>query len=107
MMEVVQALLRPGGGDADRALAFYITDDVVDCLAERSVPYWNVFMNQALQCVCDKSAVLRQYAASTIGHGARLPIFSQMAPASVMQIHRVLQKQGERHRRRRAVKPDA
>jgi len=107
LMEMVVKLLRPDGSELERSLAFYIVDDIVDSVSDKSIPYWNGFMNQALQGMVDKSAMVRQYAASTIGHAARQPIFAQMAPSAAMQIHRVLQKHGERHRRRRAVKADA
>mmetsp|Transcript_11732 Transcript_11732/g.37584 ORF Transcript_11732/g.37584 Transcript_11732/m.37584 type:complete len:1045 (+) Transcript_11732:3-3137(+) len=106
-MQFVQKLLQEEASDGSRSLAFYITDDVVDCLGLKSVPYWNGFMTLALQGMGDKSATVRQYASSTIGNGARHPIFEQMAPAAASQIHRMLQKQGERHRRRKAVKADA
>jgi len=106
-MQLVQQLLQPSASESDRSLAFYITDDAVDCLGERSVPFWSSFMNQALQGMVDKSAMVRQYATSTIGNATRQPIFEQMAPAAASQIHRILQKQGERHRRRRAVKAAA
>jgi len=106
-MQLVQQLLRPDASESDRSLAFYITDDAVESLGERSVPFWSNFMNQALQGMVDKSAMVRQYASSTIGGATRQPIFAQMAPAAASQIHRILQKQGERHRRRRAVKADA
>jgi len=106
-MQVVQTLLATEDNESDRSLAFYITEDAVDCLGERSIPYWNGFMNQALQGMLHRSAVVRQYAFSTIGNGARQPIFAQMVPAAASNIHRVLQKQGERHRRRRAANADA
>lgn len=105
-MQLVQQLLQPSASESDRSLAFYITDDAVDCLGERSVPFWSSFMNQALQGMVDKSAMVRQYASSTIGNATRQEIFGQMAPAAASQIHRILQKQGERHRRRRAVKAE-
>jgi len=103
-MEVVQRFLLPDAIEADRSLALYIADDVVELLAERSIPCWNTFMEPALRGLMDKSAVVRQYAASTIGNGARHAIFAQMAPAAATALAQILTKQGERHRRRRAAK---
>lgn len=41
------------------------------------------------------------------GHGAVVPIFAQIAPMVASQLARVLQKHGERHRRRRALNAEA
>eukprot|EP00928_Gymnodinium_smaydae_P050048 TRINITY_DN3366_c0_g3_i1.p1 TRINITY_DN3366_c0_g3~~TRINITY_DN3366_c0_g3_i1.p1 ORF type:complete len:832 (+),score=242.22 TRINITY_DN3366_c0_g3_i1:276-2498(+) len=106
-MELVRALLQNESSDCDRALAFYIVDEAVECLGEKTVPYWNWFMNQALQGVQDKSAVVRQYATSTLGNSASQAMFAQMAPAAAAAVYAVLQKHGERHKRRRAVKADS
>jgi len=106
-MELVKTLVRPDRQEQDRCLGFYLADDIVACLGVKSVPYWNGFMNEALTAMLDKSPVIRQFAASTIGNAASQPIFAQVAPAAAAQVQKVLQKQGERHRRRRAVKVDA
>lgn len=58
-------------------------------------------------CVTDKCPAVRQYAASCLGNAAKLPIFGQMAPAAAQRLALVIQKQGERHRRRRAANKDA
>lgn len=106
-MQYVETLIKQGAPDNDRGLAFYIADDVVECLGLSSVPYWNGILPLALQAINDKSATVRQYAVSTLGNAAQHPIFAQMAPHAATSIHRLLQKQGERHRRRKAVKADA
>uniref|UniRef100_A0A7S1RN32 Importin subunit beta-1/Transportin-1-like TPR repeats domain-containing protein n=1 Tax=Alexandrium catenella TaxID=2925 RepID=A0A7S1RN32_ALECA len=106
-MQFVQSLLKEGASDHDRGLAFYITDDVVNYLGLKSVPYWNGFMTLALQGMSDKDATVREYAASTIGNAAQQQIFAQMAPAAASQLVKLLQKNGERHRRRKAVKAEA
>ena len=51
--------------------------------------------------------MLRQHAATVAGHGALVPIFAQIAPMVASQLARVLQKHGERHRRRRALNAEA
>jgi len=106
-MQLAQSFLQPEAGESNHSLAFYITEKVIDSLGEKSVPYWNGFMTQALHGMLDKSAMVRQHAAGTIGCGARHAVFAVMAVAAASQIHRLLQKQGERHRRRRAMKADA
>lgn len=106
-MQGVQRLLQGDSSDGDRSLALYICRDVVDCVGERSVPYWNGFMERALGCVTDKCPAVRQYAAGCLGNAARVAIFGQMAPAAAQRLALVIQKQGERHRRRRAVNKDA
>lgn len=106
-MDLVGKLLANTANENDRSLGFYIADDIVECLGVHSVPCWDMFMNQALQGVVDKSAYVRQYATSTIGHGAEHAVFAPMAGAAASQVFNVLQKLGERHRRRRAVKADA
>lgn len=107
-MQYLQSnLLTEQASDADRGLAFYITDDVVECLGAKSIPYWNGFMTQALQGMMSKSALVRQYACSTIGNAAQQSVFAQMGPAATSVLRQILQKQGERHRRRKAVKSDA
>merc|ERR1740121_868849 len=60
-------------------------------------------MNEALLGMLDKCAIVRQFTTSIIGHGAKQAAFAQVAPAAAGQVHKVLQKHGERHRRRRAV----
>eukprot|EP00929_Paragymnodinium_shiwhaense_P090732 TRINITY_DN5086_c0_g1_i5.p1 TRINITY_DN5086_c0_g1~~TRINITY_DN5086_c0_g1_i5.p1 ORF type:complete len:1145 (-),score=410.23 TRINITY_DN5086_c0_g1_i5:487-3921(-) len=105
-MKLVVALIGENKHEADRGLGFYIADDVVEVLKDKSVPYWNGFMNQALNGVTDKSALVRQYATSTIGNGAECQAFHPMAQAAASQVFSVLQKQGERYRRRRAMKMD-
>merc|ERR1719436_2026878 len=64
-------------------------------------------MNEALAGMMDGSAVVRQFAASTIGNAAMQQSFAVMAQAAVSHIHKLLTRQGERHRRRRAVKLEA
>jgi len=105
-MGLVRDLLQKGS-DSERGLALYIADEVVACLGELSVPYWNTFMEHACNSITDKTAVIRQHSASVVGHGSRLPIFAQVAGVAASQLARVLQKHGERHRRRRAVNTEA
>ncbi|CAE7353428.1 Ipo5, partial [Symbiodinium necroappetens] len=45
-MGLVRDLLQKGS-DSERGLALYIADEVVACLGELSVPYWNTFMEHA------------------------------------------------------------
>jgi len=106
-MELVKSLVKQDRSESDRCLGFYMADDAVAILGEKSVPYWDGFMNEAFVGMLDKCAVVRQYATSTIGNGASQAVFAAVAPAAASQIHKVLSKQGERHRRRRAVKSDA
>jgi len=93
--------------DGDRSLALYICNEVVASLGELSVPYWNSFMEKALGFLTDKCAAIRQHAASCLGNASKLPIFGQMAPAAAQRLALIIQKQGERHRRRRAANKDA
>jgi len=88
-------------------LALYICNEVVASVGELSVPYWNSFMEKALGFLTDKCAPVRQHAASCLGHASKLPIFGQMAPAAAQRLALIIQKQGERHRRRRAANKDA
>lgn len=104
LMEFVKVKISAQNHEFDRSLAFYIAGVSVECVGERSVNYWNWFLNEALQGVMDKSAVVRQYATMTVGNAAEHPGFAPMAAAAASQIYNVLQKQGERHRRRRAAK---
>jgi len=106
-MELVRAFVQKDRSDADRGLGFYMADEVVECLGERSLPFWNGFMNEALQGVSDKSAIIRQYATATIGHAAIQPGFAPMAQAAASAVYAKLQKQGDRHRRRRAADAQA
>mmetsp|Transcript_28692 Transcript_28692/g.60883 ORF Transcript_28692/g.60883 Transcript_28692/m.60883 type:complete len:1144 (-) Transcript_28692:9-3440(-) len=106
-MALVQRLLQPGTGDADRSLALYLCEDVVDCLGELSIPYWNTFMEHACRSITDKCPAIRQYSCGCMGAGARQAIFSQIAPLAAAQLARLLQKHGERHRRRRAANSEA
>jgi len=99
--------VKPDRSESDRCLAFYMADDIVGCMGELSVPYWNGFMNEALTCIADQTPIVRQYAAGCIGKGSQHSAFAQVAPAAAAQVHKVLKKHGERHRRRRAVKTDA
>lgn len=105
-MELLKHLLN-NGNECDRSLALYMASDVVEHLGELSVPYWNSFMEIACGCITDKSPVIRQHAASVVGHGAKVAIFAQIAPVAAQQVARVLQKHGERHRRRRALNAEA
>eukprot|EP00932_Pfiesteria_piscicida_P018016 SRR837773.4887.p2 GENE.SRR837773.4887~~SRR837773.4887.p2 ORF type:complete len:713 (-),score=367.03 SRR837773.4887:122-2062(-) len=106
LMQLVKLLVRPDGTVADRSLGFYLADDMVGILGDKTVPYWNAFMNEALLGMLDAEPIIRQYCASTIGNGAAASqqAFAQVVPAACSTIHKVLQKFGERHRRRRAVK---
>merc|ERR1712166_1179972 len=106
-MQGVQRLLQGEASDVDRTLALYICNEVVASVGELSVPYWNSFMEKALGFLTDKCAPVRQHAASCLGHASKLPIFGQMAPAAAQRLALVIQKQGERHRRRRAANKDA
>jgi len=106
-MELLKTLVKPERSEQDRSLGFYLADDVVACLGKETLKYWNGFMNEALVAMLDKSPLIRQFAASTIGNAAQQAEFAQVAPAAATQVQKVLQKQGERHRRRRAVKMDA
>jgi len=105
-MELVRSLLQ-SGSDSERSLALYLADELVACLGELSVPYWNIFMEHACNSITDKTPVIRQHSASVVGHGAQLGIFAQIAGVAASQLARVLQKHGERHRRRRAVNSEA
>lgn len=102
-MELVQHLLRPGASDADRSLAFYIADDAVESFGSRSVTYWDRFMEPACKAITAKSAEVRQYACSILGNGARLPVFQQVAPSAAAQLARLLQRDMDQHRRKRAI----
>jgi len=106
-VEVIKRLIKKESAEADRALAFYMADDLVDSLEEHSIKYWDLIMNLALEAMTDKSAVIRQYAMRAIGNGAKHKQLQPMVRAVALRIHEILQKQGERHRRRRAVKADA
>lgn len=105
-MELLQALLNKGN-DCDKSLALYMASDVVEHLGELSVPFWNSFMEIACGSITDKSPVIRRHAASVVGYGATVPIFAQIAPVAASQVARVLQKHGEKHRRRRALNAEA
>eukprot|EP00930_Biecheleria_cincta_P082414 TRINITY_DN72149_c0_g1_i1.p1 TRINITY_DN72149_c0_g1~~TRINITY_DN72149_c0_g1_i1.p1 ORF type:complete len:1147 (+),score=299.97 TRINITY_DN72149_c0_g1_i1:25-3465(+) len=105
-MELVKRIL-PDPSEGKRSLALYIADEVVDGLGELSVPYWDVFMESACNSITDKCAAVRLYAALTIGHASLQPIFGKIAPVAASQVARVLQKHGEKHRRRRAVNSDS
>jgi len=106
-MEFVGALLAPTSdacSDSMRAMAFYVADDVLNHMREQSVPYWNMFLNAALAGAQDKSMLVRQYALSTLGSAAVASrAFAPMAGAAVSLIYALLQKNGEKHRRRRAT----
>mmetsp|Transcript_156376 Transcript_156376/g.277471 ORF Transcript_156376/g.277471 Transcript_156376/m.277471 type:complete len:814 (+) Transcript_156376:3-2444(+) len=106
-IEVIKQFIKKDAPEADRALAFYMADDLVDCLEEHSIKYWDLIMNHALEAMTDKSAVIRQYAIRAIGNGARQRQLQPMVRAVALRIHEILQKQGEKHRRRRVVSADA
>lgn len=103
-MELTAALVKADRSDADRSLGLYLADDMVMTLGECTVPFWNGFMNEALTCMVHDSAIVRQFAASTIGNASCQPAFAQVVPAAATAIHTILSKQGVKHRRRRAVK---
>eukprot|EP00928_Gymnodinium_smaydae_P042660 TRINITY_DN28694_c0_g2_i2.p1 TRINITY_DN28694_c0_g2~~TRINITY_DN28694_c0_g2_i2.p1 ORF type:complete len:1146 (+),score=367.54 TRINITY_DN28694_c0_g2_i2:83-3520(+) len=107
LMPVVREYVQRAAYPDDRSLAFYVAGGVVESLGAQSVPYWNLFMNEALQGVVDKSAAVRRRATRAIGAAASVPAFAPMAAAAASHVYQVLEKQGERHRRRRAVKADA
>lgn len=100
--QLVPKLLQESSNSADRSLGFHIADTVTDFMGERSVQYWQVFMNQALLAILDKSPVVQQYAAKVIGTGARQKQYSIMALAACQNVYKVLQKYGEKYKRRRA-----
>jgi len=106
-LDLIQKLLQQGVPDAERSLALYLAEDVVEYLGEASVPFWHLFMEQACHAVTDKSPVVRQYACGVIGAGSRLPAFAPAARAAAGQLGRLIQKHGERHRRRRAATQEA
>lgn len=103
-MTVVQALVRPERPDSDKALGFYLADDLVSTMGPKSVPFWNGFMNEAITCMTSATPIVRQFATSTIGKGSAQPAFAQVVPIATQVLDKVLTKQAERHRRRRAVK---
>jgi hypothetical protein len=105
MQQLVPKFLAEGSSDADRSLAFYLADSVVENMAEKSVQYWNYFMNHALVAVQDKSPIVQRYATKVIGTGPRQKQYSMMAQAACERVYQVLQKHGEKHKRRR-VKVD-
>jgi len=102
IMQLVSKLIGDNASDADRALGFYIADCVVDFLGERSVAYWQVFMNHALVAVLHKSPSVQQYATKVVGTAAKQKQYSVMALAACQNVFQVLQKHGEKHKRRRA-----
>jgi len=102
IMQLVSKLIGDSASDADRALGFYIADCVVDFLGDRSVAYWQVFMNHALVAVLHKSPSVQQYASKVVGTAARQKQYSVMALAACQNVFQVLQKHGEKHKRRRA-----
>mmetsp|Transcript_27798 Transcript_27798/g.73473 ORF Transcript_27798/g.73473 Transcript_27798/m.73473 type:complete len:1140 (-) Transcript_27798:38-3457(-) len=106
-MELVKQFILPAASNGDRSLAFYICDDLVECLGELSVPSWNVFMEAACLSITHACPAVRQYACCTVGSAAKQPIFSQIAAVAAQQLGKVLQKHGERHRRRRAQTSEA
>merc|ERR1711920_410461 len=65
------------------------------------------FMEHACRAITAKSAEVRQYACSTIGNAAGAAAFKQVAPSAASQLARVLQRNAEQHRKRRAVSTDA
>jgi hypothetical protein len=101
MGQLVNKLVQPSCSDADRALGFYIADCVTESMGQASVQYWQLFMNHALLAVLDKSPLVQQYATKVIGHGARYKEYSIMALAACQNVYQVLQKNGEKHKRRR------
>jgi len=107
LMELVKCLLQPQNGDVSKCIGLYIANDIVECMGPLSVPFWNIFMEQAVNCITDKSPAVRRYSALLAGHGAREQAFAQIAPHAAAQVARVLQKHGEKHKRRRAATSDA
>jgi hypothetical protein len=102
-IQLVQKLLASTGNTCDQSLAFYIADGIVAALGDGSVKYWNCFMNQALVAVLHKAPVVRQYATKVVGNGARQKAYAQMAPAAATSVFQVLQKSGQKYKRRRAT----
>jgi len=106
MNQLVTKLVQPTCNDADQSLAFYIADGVCEVLGARSVVCWQVFMNQALIAAAnDKKPVVQRYAINVIGTSARQKESSVMAPAAIQTIYTILEKYGQKHKRRR-VKPE-
>lgn len=107
-MTMVQSLITPNNSEDDRGLALYVADDIVDCLGEQSLPYWNVIMEPAAKYITEsKSFVVKEYSCSILGHGAKLPQFAPIANFAGNQLGQFLEKHLERYRRRRAVNKDA
>jgi len=104
-MQLVGKLLAPSSSEADRGLGFHIADNVCQHMGPGSTKYWGVFMNHALVGVSDKSPLVQRYAARVVGSGAKQPQFAQCALAAAQAVFTVLQKQGQKHKRRRA-KPE-
>jgi len=107
MMALVASLVKGDRSAADRSLGFYLADEAVAIFGKKTVPFWNGFMNEAITGMQDACPIVRQYCASVIGNGSPCSVFSQVVPTACSTIHQVLQRHGERHRRRRAVKADA
>lgn len=63
-------------------------------------------MNQAFTGLSDKSWYVRQYASKTICSAAALPDFAPMAQAAVSVLFNLVEKHGERHRRRKQTERD-
>lgn len=106
MNQLCAKLVQPACSDADQSLAFYIADGVCEVLGQRSVSYWQVFMNQALIAAAnDKKPVVQRYAITVIGTSAQQKESSVMAAAAIQTIYTILEKHGQKHKRRR-VKPE-
>jgi len=99
--QLAAKLVQPNCSDADRSLGFHIADCVIQEMGQGSVPYWQVFMNHALVAVQDKSSLVQQYATKVVGTGAKCKEYAVMALAACQSIYQVLQKHGEKHKRRR------
>merc|ERR1719160_95581 len=63
-------------------------------------------METALRLIESPAAPVRQHACDTIGQGAKLSAFAPAAGPSLAVLARLLQKNSERYRRRRAVKSE-
>lgn len=105
MQQLVQKYVQENSNSADRAIAFYIANLVTDFMGEGGVKYWQIFMNQALVAVLDKSPIVQRYATKVVGSGTKQKQYSVMALAACQNVYQVLQKHGEKHKRRR-VKAD-
>jgi hypothetical protein len=96
--------------DADRHLAYYICEGVTDAMGDKSLPYWNFYINPALSVLADKpgkqaAPIVKQYAAKVLGTAAKQQAFKACAINAAQSVFSVLQKHLAKYKRRR-VKPE-